>query len=99
MFLHLSVSHSVPWGVFRPRPNGQVGGSWGVQTNTCGGVEAHTWGSRPDPEGCIPAGTEADTPQQTATAVGSTHPTGMNSCYLNRSSHSHSHFPFTMNGP
>ena len=35
----------------------------------------------PGPGGCIPACTEADTPQQTATAEDGTHPTGMHSCY------------------
>ena len=31
--------------------------------------------------GCVPACTKADTPQQTATVAGRTHPTGMLSCY------------------
>ena len=40
---------------------------------------------RPRPGGCIPASTEADTPQQTVTAVDGTHPTGTHSCcvYVN----------------
>ena len=33
------------------------------------------------PGGCIPACTEASTPQPTATAADGTHPTGMHSCY------------------
>ena len=37
--------------------------------------------SRPRPVGCIPACTEADTLQQTATAADGTHPTGMHSCW------------------
>ena len=43
----------------------------------------HLGASRPRPRGCIPACTEVDTPppQQTTTAVVSTHPTGMHSCY------------------
>ena len=85
MFLHLSVSHSVhrrglqahiqggcwgvwPWGVSRPTPRG---GCWGVWV---GDLQAHTWGV------CIPACTKADTPQQTGTPAGGTHPTGMHSC-------------------
>ena len=61
-------------GLSRPRPRGEVGGFW------LEGVQAHTWGG-PGPEGCIPACTEADTPlQQTATAAGGRHPTGMHSC-------------------
>ena len=35
----------------------------------------------PGPGGCILTCTEADTPQQTATAADGTHPTGMHSCY------------------
>ena len=69
--------------VSRPTPRGEVEGSgWG-------GLQAHTPGvSRPIPRGspgphpggCIPACTEADPPM--ATAVGSTHPTGMHACYV-----------------
>ena len=40
------------------------------------------------PRGCIPACTEADTSQQTATAADGTHPTGMHSCFLLWPSHS-----------
>ena len=72
-------------GVSRPTPRGKLR-VWlgvGLQAHTQGGVErsgrgglqAHTQGV------CIPACTEADTPlQQTATAAGGTHPTGMHSC-------------------
>ena len=35
----------------------------------------------PNPEGCIPAWLRQDTPQQTATAWGGTHPTGKHSCF------------------
>ena len=65
---------SLAGGVSRPR--GEVGGVWlgGVSRPTPGGV------SRPRPGGCIPACNEADTPPQTATAAGGTHPTGMHSC-------------------
>ena len=69
------------WGeVSRPTPNWKVEGSslGGVQAHTQGGLQAHTWGSPGPYPGGIPACTEAD-PQQTATAVGSTHPTGMHS--------------------
>ena len=52
----------------RPRPRGEVGGSGRGE------------GSRPE-GGCIQACTEADTPQQTATAAEGTHPTGMHSCF------------------
>ena len=40
-----------------------------------GGVQVQAWGV------CNPACTEADTPQQTATAAVGTHPTGMHSCF------------------
>ena len=81
MFLHVSLSHSVHggvsqhalqvWGVSRPTAGGEV------SRPTPGGV------SRPTPGGvCIPACTEADTPQQPATAAGGTHPTGMHSCWV-----------------
>ena len=56
-------------GVSRPTPGGSPGPHLG------GVLQAHT------PGGCIPACTETDTPpQQTATAEGGTHPTGMHSC-------------------
>ena len=78
------------WGVSRPTPGVELRGlAWGglqahpggcVSRPTPEGPQAHTRGvSRPTPGGCIPACTKADTPQ-TATAVGGTHPTGMNSC-------------------
>ena len=60
-----------------------------LQAHTQGEVEGSVLGRSPGPhlEGvqaqtwrCIPACTEADIPQQTATAVGGTHPTGMHSC-------------------
>ena len=84
-------------GVSRPTSRGEVGGSgqvglqahtqWGLQAHTQWGLQAHTWGGGqgvgvfPGPGRWIPVCTEADTPQQTATAVGSTHPTGMHSRY------------------
>ena len=49
------------------RARGRLGG-------LAGGVQAQVWG-------CIPACTEADTPQQTTTAAGGTHPTGIHSCF------------------
>ena len=58
----------------------------GVQAHTQGelrglasGVSRPTprWVSRPTSRGGIPACTEADTPQQMATAAGGTHPTGI----------------------
>ena len=56
------------------------GGGWGVWQ---GVVSRLRPGGRPGPGwgGLIPACTEADTPQQTATAVGGTHPTGTHSCF------------------
>ena len=75
-------------------PRGRFGGSgWGegVQAHTRSGgsqpmpggvVQAQAQGEVSRPKGCIPACTEADTPQQMATAAGSTHPTGMHSCYI-----------------
>ena len=62
-------------GVSRPRPKGEVGGG-GL------GVQAQAREGCPGPRWCIPAYTEADTPppEQTATAAGGTHPTGMHSC-------------------
>ena len=58
-----------------PHPGGKlrglVGGG-GLQAHTQGGLQAHTWGWRL----CIPACTEA---------AGSTHPTGMHSCFLESS--------------
>ena len=69
-------------GVSRPTPGGSPGQhpgdlqthTWVVSRPTLGCLQAHTWG--------IPACTEADTPQQMATAAGSMHPTGMHSCLV-----------------
>ena len=81
-------------GVSRQQTQGGRWGVWlgGVQAQTqgeagglAGGGFRPTRGvvvSRPRARGCIPACTEADTPQQTATAAGSMHPTGMHSCCL-----------------
>ena len=57
-------------GVSRPTPRGvsRPTSRWGVQ--------AHTWGDGWGNPTC----TKADPPQQMATAVGGTHPTGMHSC-------------------
>ena len=55
-------------GVLRPTPRGKV------ERSGLGGLQAHT-------QRGIPACTEGNTPQQTATAAGSTHPTGMHSCF------------------
>ena len=78
----------------RPRPRWEVGGSG--QGGCLGPDPGGGWGvwpegvSRPTPRGVsrpmgkggIQACTEPDTPQQTATAAGSTHPTGMQSCFI-----------------
>ena len=76
--------------VSRPTPRGEVEGSGlgGVsRPMPVGDFQAHTGGGSPGPHpgGCIPACTETDTPppQQTATAAGGMHPTGMHSCYVN----------------
>ena len=63
--------------VSRPTPRDEVG--------RCGwGLQAHTWGvSRPTPEGVLSQHALRQTlppPNQTATAAGGTHPTGMHSC-------------------
>ena len=67
--------------VSRPTPMGEVEGSgWGgLQAHTWGGLQAHPLGGR---GGCIPACNEADTPQQTVSAAGDVHPTGMHACKL-----------------
>ena len=87
--VHGGVSRPTPggqiggsgWGFPGPHPGGRLGGlagGEGLQAHTQGGFQAHTQGGCPGPGlGGIPACTEADTPpQQTATAVGGTHPTG-----------------------
>ena len=90
----LQVSRPIPSGEVegsgpRGSPGPHPGGSWGVRPG--GSPGPHLGGvSRPTPRGFpgthpvgggIPACTEADTPpQQMATAVGSTHPSGMHSC-------------------
>ena len=72
MFLHMSVILFTGGGVSRPIPRRDVG--WGGVLP--GGV------SRPRPWGvCIPTCTEADTPQQMATAADDTYTTGMHSCF------------------
>ena len=63
------LSRPRPRGVSRPRPGGR-----GVSRSRPGGCPG------PGPGGlCIPTCTETATPQQTATAVDGTHPTGMHS--------------------
>ena len=74
IFLHVS---------FCPRGGGSPGphleGEGGRLRGLAGGsLHVHTHGGG----GCIPTCTEADTPQQMATAAGGTHPTGMHSCFL-----------------
>ena len=86
----LQVSRPTPGGKLRglawggspgPHPGGSPGPHPVVSRHTPGGVSRHTPRGSPDTHlGGIPACTEADTPQQTATAVGSAHPTGMHSC-------------------
>ena len=79
MFLHLSVSHSVHGGGV-PAP-----GEWGL---VLGGGCLLSGGSGPGgvpgPEGCLLPGrgvVHGGDPPETATAAGSTHPTGMHSCF------------------
>ena len=75
------------WGVSRPTPMGEVEGlAWGVSRSTprgevegsClgGGLQAHTWG------GVSRHALRQTPPQQTATASGGTHPTGIHSCSI-----------------
>ena len=84
---HLGGCWGPGWGdVSRPTPGGMLGVWLGgcVQAHTWDIIKAHTGGFRPTPGGHIPACTEAATSlplsQHTATAAGSTHPTGMHSC-------------------
>ena len=77
----------------RPRPKGEVGVWLGVSRPRPRGVSAqgmskpiHEGGVQtgrvPSPDlGYILACTDVDTPQQTATSAGGTHPTGMHSCF------------------
>ena len=75
-----------------PHPGRRLRGLAGGGRSPCphpGGGEVEGSGqggfSSPTPRGvCIPACIEADTPlpQQTATAAGGTHPTGMHSCFV-----------------
>ena len=69
----LQVHTQVGWGCAQAHTQGVS------RTTPMGGLQAHTQG------GCFPACTEAHTtlPQQTATAAGGTHPTGMHSCLMN----------------
>ena len=73
-------------GCLYPDTRGRLGVWWGGCPGTHlgeGMSRPRPRGSRPSPGGgCIPACTEADTPQQTATAAGGTHPTGMHCCSL-----------------
>ena len=73
-----------------PKEGLQANTQGGLQANTQGGLQAHTqgvsrstWGGLQahTREGCIPACIEAD--PLTATAAGSTHPTGMHSTFVN----------------
>ena len=93
IFLHLSVCPQSVQCLGQPKGGGLGGSGWGegVQAHTRSGgsqpmpggvVQAQAQGEVSRPKGCIPACTEADTPQQMATAAGSTHPTGMHSCYI-----------------
>ena len=82
-----------PWGVSRPIPRGEVGGSgWGGLRRA--GLQADTQEGRspgPGPGGrllaqgqgvCIQACTEANTPpRKRTTAADGTHLTGMHSCF------------------
>ena len=78
-----------PAGVLRPTPKGSPGPHLGgLQAHTQRVLHVHTYRGSPGLHlvGCITACTEADTPQQTATAAGGTHYTEMHSCFLLRSS-------------
>ena len=77
------------WGVWlgeisRPTPREGCWGVWpGVVSRPTPRGRLGVWPgrvSRPTPSGWILACTEADPPQETATASGGTHPTGMHSC-------------------
>ena len=64
-------------GVSRPTPRGEVEGSG------LGGLQVHNWVgviSRPTPRVVSQHALRQTPLQQTATAAGSTHPTGMHSC-------------------
>ena len=67
-----------------PHPREKLRGlAWEGTPGPHPGVSRPTPGervSRPRPRECIPACTDADTPQQPATAAGGVHPTGMHSC-------------------
>ena len=81
----------------RGKLRGLAGGGGGIQAHSqgevegsgLGGLQVHTRGSPGPHQGGLQAHTqediqvctEADTPQQMATAVGGTHPTGMHSCF------------------
>ena len=92
--------------VSRYTPNGEVEVSEGSQVphlRGSPGPHLGEWVSRPDTGGgCIPGCAETDTPpplpQQTATAAGGTHPTGMHSCsrkkLVNNTTLSILHIPF-----
>ena len=85
VYVFTPVCHSVHRGeVSRPRPSGDVGGSGREVGVSRPRPMGEVWGggvwpggpgphprrvSRPRPRGCIPACTEADTPQQTPTAA------------------------------
>ena len=62
----MGVSRPTPGGS-RPRPGGVAHNSGGVQAQALGGVSQHAL--------------RQTIPQQTATAAGGTHPTGMHSCF------------------
>ena len=63
-------------GFSRPTPRGEVGsGQRGSPGPHLGGLQAHTWGVSQHALRQTP-------PLQMATAMGSTHPTGMHSCWL-----------------
>ena len=69
------VSKPTPREVSRPTPRG-------VPSQHPGGISRPTSGGR-----CIPACTEADPPQLTATVAGGTHSTGTHSCFDMNSKH------------
>ena len=81
--LHRGGSPGPHLGVSRPTPGG-------LQAHTQWSLQAHTWGvsrpptravSRPTPRGYPSMHWGRPPTNQTATAAGGTHPTGMHSCY------------------
>ena len=95
MFLQVSVcpqggvvsQHALQ--VSRPTPRGEVegsglGGSPGPHPGGSSGTHVGEGVSRPTPGGVSQHALRQTPPQQTTTAAGGTHPTGMHSCFIFR---------------